>query len=392
MISEAIATLRPVVDTNPDLSGDELAAECAAELVNAYLLLPDLTSAEPFLDPAFAAAQRFDRRDLMVSLLISRAWVAEDVGLRPWESHAILLGALVLAEAWDLPIRALEIRTNLMAWMGLVDPQAALAIGRPGLDELARLGVDAGFFLGNVIDAAMFIGDWDLVLEITDRFERADETPKARLGRLFGRWQIAAARGDIGSVRPLLAEFDEPFRGSTSGQDMMALVITRALAELLAGELAEAQRAMMSLSPVPPAFMWWWSGIETRVAGAQRPRGLAMRSLQEERQVHGPGSMPTWTYCVRHRGARGTAGRIARDVRLGDRYVPVAPVKPGSCPRADAPSRPDRRTGRCVRSSRRGPLDPRHARRDGDPGRLRGSPDCAPRRPARDRDRDPPNG
>ena len=40
----------------------------------------------------------------------------------------------------------------------------------------------------------------------------------------------------IGSVRPLLAEFDEPFRGSTSGQDVVALVITRALTELMAGE------------------------------------------------------------------------------------------------------------------------------------------------------------
>ena len=174
--------------------------------------------------------------------------------------------------------------------MGQVDPQAALAIGRPGLDELARLGVDAGFFLGNVIDAAMFIGDWDLILEITDRFERADETPKARLGRMFGRWQIAAARGDIETVRPLLAEFEEPFLGSTSGQDTLAFVLTKALAELLAGDLVEAQRAMTSVGPMPPGFMWWWTGIEMHVSLGLNDLAAAREALalQEERGVHGP--------------------------------------------------------------------------------------------------------
>ncbi len=181
MIAEAIATLQPVVDASPDLATDELAAECAAELALAYLLLPDLSRAERLLDPSFSAAQRFDRRDLMVSLLISRAWVVEDLGLRSWESHAILRGALALAEAWDLPYRALQIRTNLMAWLIVVDPRQSLAVGRAGLDELDRLGVDPGFFLGNLLDGALFTGDWDLVLELTDRFERADETPTTRL-------------------------------------------------------------------------------------------------------------------------------------------------------------------------------------------------------------------
>ena len=392
MIAEAIATLRPVVDASPDLSGDELAAECAAELATAYLLLPDLPSAEPLLDPAFAAAQRFDRRDLMVSLLISRAWVAEDVGLRPWESHAILRGALVLAQAWDLPTRALEIRTNLMAWMGQVDPQASLAIGRPGLDELARLGVDAGYFLGNVIDAATFTGDWDLVLEITDRFERADETPKARLGRLFGRWQIAAARGDIETVRPLLAEFEEPFLGSTSGQDTLAFILTRALAELLAGELAEAQRVMTSVGPMPPEFMWWWTGIEMHVSLGLNDLAAARAALalQEERRVHGPRIDANLD--LLRAGIAALEGRPESSLELFDSAIGAFRSLRSTLDLAFALMHRAVLTDGLDGASEAADearLDPWCARRDGDRGRVRGASDCAPRRPARDRGRDP---
>ena len=124
----------------------------------------------------------------MVSLLISRAWVAEDVGLSPWESHAILRGALVLAEAWDLadPRAARSGRTSWPGWGSSIRRQRWRS-GEPDSMSWLVWALTPGFFLGNVIDAALFTGDWDLVLELTDRFERADETPKTRLGRVFGR-------------------------------------------------------------------------------------------------------------------------------------------------------------------------------------------------------------
>ncbi len=291
MISEAIATLRPVVDASPDLAADELGAECAAELALAYLLLPDLSSAAPLIDPAFAAAQRFDRRDLMVSLLVSRAWLVEDLGLRPWEAHAILRGALALAESWDLPTRALEIRTNLMAFLDLVDPQDSLTIGRAGLDELTRLGVDPSYFLGNLNDAAFLTGEWDLALELAGRFERDDETPTTRLNRVFARCMIAAARGDIETVRPVLAEFQRAFQGSTNAQDKAGLEMSTAYIELMVGDFAGARRhALAAYEAMPVAFLWWTMILagEAALALGDVDGVRSVLGIMAGRQVHGP--------------------------------------------------------------------------------------------------------
>ncbi len=71
---------------------------------------------------------------------------------------------------------------------------------------------------------------------------------------------------------------------------MAALVMTRAMTEVIGGDFVEARRMMSSLPKSPVSFDWWSAIIETQVSlglhdlmGARKALALA-----EQRAVHGP--------------------------------------------------------------------------------------------------------
>jgi class 3 adenylate cyclase/tetratricopeptide (TPR) repeat protein len=103
---------------------------------------------------------------VVLDLLITRG-VSLSGQQRTLEAITILTGALEVARRHELPDAITRAATNLGFVLAPDDSAAAYAVSRQGLEEATRFGIvwAIRYLLGNAVDGAIDVGDWDWALE-----------------------------------------------------------------------------------------------------------------------------------------------------------------------------------------------------------------------------------
>ena len=175
---------------------------------------------------ALPAAQRAGADDLGLDLLITRGVALANVG-RTFEAVVTLTGALEIARRRSIPDASSRAATNLGYVLQPDDPAAAYAASRASLEESLRDGIVWGirYLLGNAVDAAIEVGEWDWALEVMADKEFLFAEPAERLW--FGAFTTAihAYRGeDVEEEARRLHEtglaFDDPQYRSLGGYSL----------------------------------------------------------------------------------------------------------------------------------------------------------------------------
>jgi hypothetical protein len=145
---------------------------------------------------------------LVLDLLITRG-VSLSALDRLTESITVLTGALEVARRHGMPDAITRAATNLGFVIAPDDTAAAYAVSRAGLDEATRFGIvwAIRYLLGNAVDGAIDVGDWDWALEAMADREALLVEPAERLWfGVYGTF-IRELRGeDLGELAQELFE------------------------------------------------------------------------------------------------------------------------------------------------------------------------------------------
>ncbi|HEX7224421.1 MAG TPA: adenylate/guanylate cyclase domain-containing protein [Candidatus Limnocylindria bacterium] len=147
-------------------------------------------------DMALPHVQRAGEEGMTLDLIITRAVSLANLG-RTSEAIVHLTGAFEVAVRKGLDDATNRAAVNLGYVLQPDDPQAALAVSKQALDTSIAAGVVWGirYLLGNAVDAAIEIGDWDWALGMMDDHEAILTEPAELLW--FGTFRnvIQAYRG-----------------------------------------------------------------------------------------------------------------------------------------------------------------------------------------------------
>jgi class 3 adenylate cyclase len=120
--------------------------------------------------------------ELTLDLLITRGVAISGLN-RILESISILTGALDVARRLGLADAATRAATNLGFVLAPDVPAAAFAVSRAGLEDASRAGIVGAirYLLGNAVDGAIDVGEWDWALEALSEREALLIEPAERL-------------------------------------------------------------------------------------------------------------------------------------------------------------------------------------------------------------------
>jgi class 3 adenylate cyclase len=171
--------------------------EIAAGMAKTEMRMQHDARAVELAELALPAAQDAGNERLVIDLLVTRAVAIANLGRRT-EAVVLLTGALDAARRRDLHDIASRAVTNLGFVIAPDDPARAYEVSRDGLEDAIKAGVVWGirYLLGNAVDGAIEIGEWDWALEASTDQESLFTEPAERLW--FGCFQgvIAAYRGE----------------------------------------------------------------------------------------------------------------------------------------------------------------------------------------------------
>ena len=190
--------------------------QVATILAKAEMRAQHDTRAVELADLALPGAEAAGEKGLVLDLVITRSVSLANLG-RSTEAIATLTGALDLARRNSFPDAVSRASTNLGYALATDDPRRAFAVSREGLEDALSTGLVWGirYLLGNAVDAALEVGEWDWALEQMSDRDFLFAEPAERLW--FGTYVaiIKALRGEDVSVEAerLHAEsraFDDP--------------------------------------------------------------------------------------------------------------------------------------------------------------------------------------
>ena len=192
-------------------------------------------------DMALPEAQRAGDEHLVLDLLITRSVSLGNLG-RSTEAVVTLTGALDVATRRSLNDMVNRAAVNLGYVLASDDIAAAFEVSRAAIERAKRDGVIWGirYILGNAVDSAIEVGEWDWALEAMAEQDALFTEPVERLW--FGTFSgmIRAYRGEDVRERALeLRRDSEPF---DDPQYRVAGIIGLVVAELMRGELDETMR------------------------------------------------------------------------------------------------------------------------------------------------------
>jgi class 3 adenylate cyclase len=212
----AIAMLNDAL-AEPGLSEDEPGyVELVTVLSKAEMRRINLARAVELADQALPAVARNGTDELLLDLLITRGVALSGLG-RTMESVAILTGALEVAQRHRFAEAFGRASVNLAFVLSPDDPVAAFEISRGALTESRRNGnvSNLRYVLGNAVDGATEVGEWDWALAAIEEHEPLFVEPAEQLW--FGAYEtsIRAMRGeDVDAEAQRLHEqsfeFDDP--------------------------------------------------------------------------------------------------------------------------------------------------------------------------------------
>jgi len=299
-VMESLAALRAVPETVADV-------ELAAALARSYMLSNHPEHCLRVAEAALATAERLDRVEPLVDLLITKAGALMELE-RGHESLALLRGALALAEAHDLTMAALRAHNNISVVLEREDDRAATENARRAWAKALALGdpVWMGAFGYNEAVAAEVEGRYDdaraVEAQLGDRM-----TDRTRRQFAFLWAYSGLTRGEVD-----LAEALETLQATVDPQDPQTLMIHdhfASEAHLLVGDFDRAHELAQRVGGHIFGYPYHletalhaalWTGeperIESATSSIERFEGKGrmidcLRLLADAALAHGEGRM-----------------------------------------------------------------------------------------------------
>jgi tetratricopeptide (TPR) repeat protein len=237
----ALVELETALAAIADPDADAGAAEVAAQLARARMLVGDDQAGVEWADRAIATAERLGVSGVAADAIATRGTALVRLG-RGAEGLAELDRAIGLARDGAFLATELRARNNL-AWLLVSDdPHATLAHARAGGDLATAMGVgDMAVQLLEVAGAAAIdTGDWEWALSTTADITRGP-IPEANRINLISQ---AAVIGAYTGRRPALRAFEaiQPLPPGTDPQVASSVLYAQAWIAFVAGSFDEAQR------------------------------------------------------------------------------------------------------------------------------------------------------
>ena len=215
--------------------------EIATVLAKAEMRVLSDHRAIELADLALPEAQRAGDDRLTLDLLITRSVAHSNVG-RGTEAVTVLTGALEVASRLGLRDEANRAAVNLGYVIAPDDPATAFEISKRAVDEAKRDGVmwRIRYILGNAVDSAIEVGEWDWALEQAAELDPIFTEPAEQLW--FGAFTtvIGLYRGE-----DLHAEARRLYEESRSIDDAQFRAVgaySQLVSAVLRGETATALR------------------------------------------------------------------------------------------------------------------------------------------------------
>jgi tetratricopeptide (TPR) repeat protein len=247
-IAAALALLEPAVDEYADLADDPVGIVLASQLARVLTLSGRHRRAVELADRVLEIAERQDLVPIIAGSLVTRGTALASLG-RGYEAMGVLEAGRQLAETRGLMDTTLRAYINLGVALGDRDPRAAFEASCAALEQARRVG-DRGaalFVLGNAVEGAIPVGEWDWALTELAEALSSDLEVSNRAVFLMGRAPLLAFRGEAADGD--LAEAEALALASGMGYaDLVAdISFFRAQVALAAGRLQEAYEHAMDL-------------------------------------------------------------------------------------------------------------------------------------------------
>jgi tetratricopeptide (TPR) repeat protein len=234
-MAEAVGILEPAHEEYADLAATAEFIRLAAGLAVGYMLTGRSEDALQITEANLPTAERLRLTRETLELVVTRGTVLTHLG-RPLESIAVLQGALVVTQSYGIPALEIRVRINLSYAAANEEPQLGYTVARQGWELVKQRGMRGFFFmLGNAVEGAMRVGDWDWALS---ELEEAVATLESDIPAKLNRARILGLRGP-----DMSAEIDELVKqpGAGSADQWLAGVDdVRALNAFAHGDQARA--------------------------------------------------------------------------------------------------------------------------------------------------------
>ncbi|HET7676945.1 MAG TPA: AAA family ATPase [Candidatus Limnocylindrales bacterium] len=236
--------------------GDLEHALVQGQLVRAYWLGDEEEKALPLIEPVIAAAERAGDAQVTVDMIITKGSMLADS--RPFETEALLHGAIALAASHGLVSEEVRARNNLGVRLQDDDPAAAAAIWKGALDVAIRSGLlgAAQGFAAAVATTELLVGRFDAALELMDAHEAEETEDAAQVDVLMTRAQVHLCRGEWQAVQAVVEQLDEVTQTISNPDYRAGASYVRGQAALLEGRFGQA--------------------VEEGLAGARMAEGVAL--------------------------------------------------------------------------------------------------------------------
>ena len=218
-VTEGVELMEKARSEFADLSGTSEFVRLDAELARSYMLLGDNDKANAVVSQALPTAEKLELLWETMQLLVTRGAALAAVG-RLREAIVTLVGAVSVSSSHHLPSVELRARVNLSFAAAADDPPLAYGAARDGYELARHLGYrgHGSYLLGNAIDVAIRMGEWDWAATTLSEAETAgltsqDQATSVRHAQLRGlRGEhgaqvdgvidaIAAALGDVTEIQ-----------------------------------------------------------------------------------------------------------------------------------------------------------------------------------------------
>jgi class 3 adenylate cyclase/tetratricopeptide (TPR) repeat protein len=198
-VAEAVELMTPARTEFADLSETAEFVRLDAELARDYMLLGSPEKAIEILSEVLPTAEKLQLMWETMELLVTRGAALALLG-RLREAIVTLHGALSITASRQLPGTEMRARVNLSFAAAADDPPLAFAAAREGYELACHLGYRGhGFYLlGNAVNLAIGIGDWDSALAMLAEGEPAGLTDRADVPMLRAA-QLRGLQGGTGA-------------------------------------------------------------------------------------------------------------------------------------------------------------------------------------------------
>ncbi|HEX5467007.1 MAG TPA: adenylate/guanylate cyclase domain-containing protein [Candidatus Limnocylindrales bacterium] len=288
---EAVRLLEPFAVGDGDLGLGDLLVR--SQLARAYFFAEDPVASARVADQILPAAEHAGDSAIVADTLITKG-LALGLLSRTQEALALIAGGRRLAEQQGLHATMLRGYINESSILSGLDPRAALALARAGLEEARRLGQRHLVvpLLLNSTQSAEETGDWAWAIAALDA-DADDLEGSDRASILIELVRYLALRGEPSDE--VAAEVERLQAGYTDAQTTQELASMRALRALAAGDPANAFTFWLSAGTAS-AFQPGHFLNAARAALWARDTAHAREALErfDAAGVHGPAYTAMW--------------------------------------------------------------------------------------------------